>query len=472
MTNPYIDIDKKIVSEIYTSSEAMDNLKTLCDVYGSRFPGTPGDLGSVNYMKDKFEEYGVDDITVEKYKIPGWTRGPATLEVISPVKRELEVIALPGSVSGELETKLIDLGSGPVDIYEKRKDDLSGNIAIVSSATPLGAKRNLHRSEKYNRSILAGARGFIYMNRTPGFGPITGGMTPVVPTIGIGFEDGLYLQRLVKRYGDVTIRIKVEGKNHEVETYNVVAEIKGTSNSKEYGLTGSHYDGHDISQGAFDPASGAVTVMEMARTIAMVKDKLKRSLKFVLFGAEETGLWGSNYYVKEHESELADCRFMLNLDSCGANGRKGFILNDVPDMNQLIDKWAEDMKAELPYIHRVSPYSDHWPFFQKGVPTASGADPEVSLVTPFGHTKYDTLDKIKQWDLRRAAANYTRFMFRVANIDNWNVGRKSQAEIDAFIVQQGYDETVALTDRLKEYVSKWDDIHPDTKAWIGRDSAW
>ncbi len=46
---------------------------------------------------------------VEKYNIPGWTRGPATLEVISPVKRELEVIALPGSVSGELETKLIDL---------------------------------------------------------------------------------------------------------------------------------------------------------------------------------------------------------------------------------------------------------------------------------------------------------------------------------------------------------------------------
>jgi Zn-dependent M28 family amino/carboxypeptidase len=212
--------------------------------------------------------------------------------------------------------------------------------------------------------------------------------------------------------------------------------------------------------------------MEMARTIAMVKGKLKRSLKFVQFGAEETGLWGSNYYVTEHEDELADCRFMLNLDSCGHIGRKGFILNDVPDMNPLIDQWAEEMKAELPYIQRVSPYSDHWPFFQKGVPTASGADPAISLVTPFGHTKYDTLDKIKQDDLRRAASNYARFMFRVANHDNWNVVRKSQFEIDAFIAQQGYDETVAITDRLKEYVSKWDDIHPDTKAWIGRSSAW
>ena len=470
--SPYLDIDKKIVSEIYTSSEVMDNLQTLCDVYGSRFPGTPGDQGSVKYMKDKFEEYNVDDVFIEKYNIPGWKRGPATLEVISPVKKELDVICLPGTVSGEKETKLIDLGSGHIDVYHKRKDEINGNVVLVSSATPLGMKRNLHRSEKYNRSILSGAIGFIYMNRTPGYGPITGGMTPIVPAIGIGFEGGLYLQRIVKRYGDVTVRIKTEGMNLDVETYNVVAEIKGKLDSNEYALTGSHYDGHDISQGAYDPASGAVTVMEMARTISMVKDKLKRNLKFVLFGAEETGLWGSNYYVKTHESELDDCRFMLNLDSAGGPGRKGFILNDVPDMNRLIEGWADEMKTELPYIHRVSPYSDHWPFFKKGVPTASGADPAVSLVTPYGHTKYDTLDKINLVDLRLASVNYARFMFRVVNLDRWDVSRKSHSEIMEFIQQQGYDETVVLTDKLKEYVNKWDDLHLDTEAWIKRGSAW
>ncbi|MCW4012835.1 MAG: hypothetical protein NWF07_07560 [Candidatus Bathyarchaeota archaeon] len=43
MTNPYLEVDKKIMSEIYTSSEPMDNLEILCDVHGSRFPGQPGD---------------------------------------------------------------------------------------------------------------------------------------------------------------------------------------------------------------------------------------------------------------------------------------------------------------------------------------------------------------------------------------------------------------------------------------------
>ena len=470
--NPYLDVDKRIVSEIYTSSEIMDNLRTLCDVHGSRFPGTPGDLGSVKYMVEKLNEYGVEDAYFEKYMIPGWTRGPARLEVVSPVRKKLEVICLPHTVSGEIETKLIDLGSGHIDIYEKRRDEIEGNIVLVSNATPLGMKRNLHRSEKYNRSILAGAKGFIYMNRTPGYGPITGGMTPIIPAVGIGYEDGLYLKRIVERYGDVTIKLSTEGRNHDVETFNVIAEIKGTSTSREYALAGSHYDGHDISQGAFDPASGAVTVMEMARTLNMVKNKLKRSLRFVCFGAEETGLYGSKYYVKTREGELGDCRFMLNLDSAGGPGRKGFIINDVPDLDPLLEIWSKEMKTELPYLHRVSPYSDHWPFFQKGVPTASGADPEVSLVTPYGHTKYDTVDKIKLEDLRRAAANYTRFMFRVANSDTWNIKRKTADEIDAFIAKQGYDETVALVDRVKTYVGTWGEIHPDTREWLDRDSAW
>ena len=59
LTNPYLEVDKKIVSEIYTSSGIMDNLKVLCDVYGSRFPGTPQDLGCVKYIVEKLTDYGV-----------------------------------------------------------------------------------------------------------------------------------------------------------------------------------------------------------------------------------------------------------------------------------------------------------------------------------------------------------------------------------------------------------------------------
>ncbi len=68
--NPYLKVDKQIVSEIYTTSDPLDNLKVLCDVYGSRFPGTKGDLRSVKWMVRRLKKYGIKNAHYETFKIP------------------------------------------------------------------------------------------------------------------------------------------------------------------------------------------------------------------------------------------------------------------------------------------------------------------------------------------------------------------------------------------------------------------
>ena len=473
--NPYLEVDKKILGEIYSGNEPMKNLEVLCDVYKSRWPGTEDDLNSVKYVVEKLHEYGLEDAYYEPFKIPGWRRGPAKLEVTSPIQKEFDVISLPHSISGEIEAKLVDLGRGPIEIYEKRKEEIDGNVVMCSSARPLGMNRSLHRTEKFNRSILAGAKGWIFMNHYPAYGPPTGGISPIIPSVGLAYEDGSFIQRLLAREGEVKIKITTTDKNLEVTTHNIIADIDGTSNDKEYVITGSHYDGHDISQGAVDPASGAVVVMEMARVLNMVKDKLKRRIRFMCFGAEETGLFGSYYHTSAHEDELADCRFMLNLDSAGGESRKGITFHDYPELEPFLTKWREEMNAEMPIGQRTGPYSDHWPFFLKGVPSGGGGDPERRAARRgrgYGHTKYDTLDKVDRTYVRLAAANYSRFLLRVANADDWAPRRKTQEDIQAFIEKMGYDETIALTDKVKDYVRGWDSHHPDTVDWLERDSAW
>lgn len=473
--NPYLEVEKKIMAEIYTSSEPMDNLKVLCDVHGSRFPGTKGDLGSVKWMVQKLKEYGIDNAHYETFTIPGWRRGPASLEVTSPIRRKFDVISLPHSIGGEVEAKLVFLGDGPIEVYEKRKDEIEGNIAMVTSANPLGMTRFLHRSEKFMRSVLAGAKGWIFMNHYPAYGPPTGGISPVIPSIGVSFEDGSFLARLLERGKEVTVRVKTTDRNMEVETYNVVCDIPGTSEDREYVLSGSHYDGHDISQGAGDPASGAVTVLEMARVLNMVRGGLRRRVRLLCFGAEEIGLFGSYNYVKVHGDEMADLRFMLNLDAAGGQGKKGVIFNDCPELEPFVDRAAAEMRAELPYFQMVSPYSDHWPFFLKSVPSGSGGDPEAIRTRTgrgYGHTKYDTVDKVELTYLRLAAANYSRLLFRMANADDWPARRKTQEEIQEFIKKQGYDQTVQLADKVKEHVRKWKDIHHETREWLERKSDW
>jgi len=473
--NPYLDVDKKIVSEIYTSSESMDNLKVLCDVYGSRFGGTPGDFASVKWMVEKLKGYGIENAHYETFKFPGWVRGPARLEVTSPIKREFDCISLPLGLAGEVEAKLVFLGDGPIDIYEKRKDEIEGNVVMVTSRTPLGMTRFLHRSEKYMRSILAGAKGWIFMNHYPAYGPPTGGISPVIPTVAVSYEDGSFLARLLEREKEVKVRITTTDRNREMTSYNVVCDIPGTSDDEEYVLSGSHYDGHDISQGAVDPASGTVTVLEMARVLNMVKDRLKRRIRLLCFGCEEIGLFGSYNYVAQHEDEMDDLRFMLNLDAAGGKGKKGVILHGHPELEPFIERAGKEMRAELPYFQRVSPYSDHWPFFLKGVPTGGGGDPEAIRTRTgrgYGHTRYDTVDKVELGYLRLAAANYSRLLLRAANADEWSARRKTQQEVKEFIEKQGYDQTVALAEKVKEYVRTWGEIHPDTKAWLERKSDW
>jgi len=473
--NPHLEADKRIVSEIYTSYEPMENLKTLCDVYGSRFPGTPGDLGSVEWMVAKLRSYGIENARYETFRFPGWARGPARLEVTAPIEREIDCISLPLGLAGQVEARLVFLGDGPVDIYEQRRGEIGGNVAMVTSRTPLGMTRPLHRSEKYMRSVLAGAKGWIFMNHYPAYGPPTGGISPIIPSVGVSHEDGSFLARLLEREGDVTVRITTTDRNMEMTSYNVVCDIPGASDDGEYVLSGSHYDGHDISQGAEDPASGAVTVLEMARVLNMVRNRLKRRVRFVCFGVEEIGLFGSYNYVARHEDEMGDLRFMLNLDAAGREGKKGVILHGHPELESFIERAAREMRAELPRFQRVSPYSDHWPFFLRGVPTGSGGDPEA-LRAPtgrgYGHTRYDTVDKVEPENLRMAAANYARLLLRVANADDWPARRKTEEEIQAFIREQGYDQTVALVNRVKEYVRTWSEIHPDTRAWLERRSDW
>jgi len=48
----------------------------------------------------------------------------------------------------------------------------------------------------------------------------------------------------------------------------------------------------------------------------------------------------------------------------------------------------------------------------------------------------------------------------------------SKEEIDSFIREQGYDQTLLLVERVKEYVRKWKVIHPDTRAWLERKTEW
>ena len=455
-TNPYLQIDQQMVGDIYTSQEAMENLTVLCDEYGARFAGTPEEYEAANFIAACFKCYGLQNVELEAYPYAGWSRGTATLEVIEPIQRTLPCISLPYCPAGDITTELVSAGYGSPGEYEALGNTTTDKLVMALSASPPDLGRWVHRKEKFERAVLAGASGFIFVSEHPGVGPETGSLQnnreAPIPGISVCKEDGEFLKRLLARgSGKVTLKLKTTDVNEPRTSWNVVADLPGHENSEEMIILGCHYDGHDISQGAHDPASGMVSVIEAARALSTyAADSLKRTVRFIAFGTEEIGLTGAFRYIDAHTSELDDIRFMLNMDAAGGASRKGIVLHCWDALEPFFNKARQQMHAEMPVGQKVHSYSDHFPFFLKGVPSCHMGDPESPPAgRGFGHTAYDTLEKVQLENLRAASAIGARIALRCANTDDFPARRRNaeavQKIVDTDPGLEGYRISLKLT---------------------------
>ena len=452
--------DKLLAGEIFTSTDVQMNLEILCDDLGSRFAGTPAEAEAAQFLQTTLQRYGLKDVHSEAFEYNGWTRGTAKLTLTSPWQRDLPCLSMPMSPSGRCSGRIIDLGMGSPETFETLQAQLKGNIALVNIANPASAGRWIHRTEKYNRSILAGAQAFIFMANTDGYGPITGALGfncwGLIPGIMISKETGTLLQRAIRRNGFVEAEIETTDTVAKKTSWNIIGDVKGSSKNEDMVLIGVHYDGHDISQGAEDPASGLVAGLEVARVMGIYADRLKRDVRFVLFGVEELGLIGAHAYVNTHPKDIEKTRFMFNLDSAGGGGGKGLMVYG-PDSRTYFRAMGVQMNENLMVDFDASPLrepdhlsSDHYPFMAKGVACGFIRDPYSYTWPGFYHTAHDTVDKVDLLKVREAAFLCARLAWRIANDDNWPFKQMSETELS----EQRTTQDVSEVQRIEKAVEK------------------
>ena len=424
--NPYEDLDARLAGDIYTSDEAMRNLRTLCDRFGHRFAGTSSERRAADYLVQQLRSYGLADARIEPFPYTGWQRGrPANLSVLSPAHRRVPCLALPycppTGVRG-VEAELLDLGDGaPADFKERRKD-IRGRIVMVNSKVLIHLGRWVHRVEKYGRAVAAGARGFIFANHYDGLLPATGtlrfGWRAEISGVGVAKEHAAALSRLA-REGTVRLRLVTADRFAPARGCNVTAEIPGQS-SEGIVLVGGHFDGHDISVGADDNGGGVAAVLEAVRVLAAQRPRLRHTIRVVLWSAEEIGLLGSKAYVARHRRELKNIRLYLNVDGVPAGRAKGIVSCGWPELKPFIQQASRQMCYAMPFADQINAHSDHYTLFLEGVPAVGLGNVEKPPEgRGYGHTAADTLDKVDPRDLQEAAAVIARLLVRFADTERW-----------------------------------------------------
>ena len=298
------------------------------------------------------------------------------------------------------------------------------------------------------------------MNHYPGYGPATGGIghdgEALIPGVSISMENGAFLRRLAKQAGEVKIRLVSTDRCEPMVSWNVVGDLPGGERAGQIVMLGSHYDGHDISQGAEDPASGVVAVLEAARLLARYAPNLPCTVRFVLWGIEEIGLLGSRAYVEAHGDELERIRFYLNMDSAGTKSNKrDIVLNEWLALQPLLEGWSEEMALEFAVGQKTSAHSDRFPFFLKGVPTGGMQSAQPSLEgRGYGHTQYDTVDKVELTCLREAATLAARLALRLASEEDWPVVRRDQGAVLALLDTPEFQEEKELRARVDAFYQR------------------
>jgi hypothetical protein len=221
-----------------------------------------------------------------------------------------------------------------------------------------------------------------------------------------GGDDGTYFQKLTAPGPD----------GAPIETSNVIGILRGSRGDwKDQSLlVTAHYDhlglgwpdvreGNEgeLHPGADDNASGVAVMLELAKSFAS-GEKPKRTLVFIAFTAEESGLKGSRYYAAHPTFPLEQVIGVINIDTVGRLGKEklSVIATGTAEEWQHIFRGAGFVTGvESKNIPGTMVSSDQTSFIEKGVPA-------VQIFTS-AHLDYhrpgDTADKIDAAGLVKVA---------------------------------------------------------------------
>lgn len=155
--------------------------------------------------------------------------------------------------------------------------------------------------------------------------------------------------------------------------YNVVATLTGTSAPEEEYVIGGHYDSfsypdaYEAAPGANDNGSAVAATMEIARIMKMNGYQPEATIHFILFAAEELGLFGSRYQAEKARTDGTDIRFMYNMDMISNNPDN---LEEVTIYRYPGFDWAAYVAADL-----MERYTSLDVYLPEGVNTGSDSYP-------------------------------------------------------------------------------------------------
>jgi len=430
-------------AEAMAGSSAMAIVTSLTTEVGPRLAGSEAEARARIWAVNTLTEKGFANVRNELFEMDAWERHEEGAEVLSPYPQPLAVTALGGSVPTEDEglSAEVALFETLEDLKRAPEGSLSGRIAYVGHAmqrTQDGSSYGyFNEARTAGPSIAAGKGAVGYLIRSVGTDshrfPHTGSLryregVPRIPALALSNPDADQLERIAEDGKAISVRIKVDSSEvPAAQSGNVIAEVAGREAPEEIVVIGAHLDSWDLGTGAIDDGAGVGITMAALELIKDAGLAPRRTIRLVLWGAEEVGLIGADAYRDRHEAELE--QHVIGSESDFGGGRVWKVTAD--SQTEEGDALFGEIARLLAPIG-VAPGSDDqpgggpdlYPLIAAGVPTLrlhqDGRD-----YFDLHHTADDTVDKLDAASLDQNVAAFAVFAWLVADSD---VSFRSSAE--------------------------------------------
>jgi carboxypeptidase Q len=412
---------------------AFDYLTELSDDIGARVTGSPAAGQAVDWGVTTMKAIGLENVHAEPWKLShGWTRISADAELVAPIHRRLMVDSLGwvGSTApGGVEADVIAVNANQLP------EELKNNSANWRGKVLLMVQRG--DAPKDRMEAFAKFGDFLKAAHNTGAVAVIGGqggrkatgmhLTHTgalgfdayyeIPVVSMAAEDQEQLERYLDRGKTARIKINVQNRvtDGQVNSANVIGEIRGTQNPEQIVVVGGHLDSWDLASGSTDNGAGTTVTLGAADAIVKSGFKPKRTIRFVLFTGEEEGLLGSLAYVKAHQNEMTNHVAALVLDS-GQGPVIGLQMGGHEDLIPTVKKFASSLQAlgKLDVDNEVEFGTDTGPFTLAGLPgiNLNQDSPDYRYTH---HSAVDTLDKVQPDILDRNATVMALAAFWIAD---------------------------------------------------------
>jgi len=250
-----------------------------------------------------------------------------------------------------------------------------------------------------------------------------------IANVNIRPDDYLRITRLL--HHKVTVKMELEIKttikSQPQKGYNLVAEIPGNDPvlKNELVIIGGHFDSWHGGTGATDNGAGSIVMMEVMRILKKLNLNMKRTIRIVLWGGEEQGLFGSLSYVNKNVAEFSSMKPLRDYDRISAyynldngSGRiRGIHLQGNNELRPIFKEWLapfKDLEGTTVSI-KNSGYTDNEPFDIAGIPAFQFIQDELNYESRTHHTNADTYNELSEDDLKQASTIIASLVYNTAN---------------------------------------------------------